>query len=104
MLLRYKRLAPDLLFTLLSTMPNWTHQIPGSLIKAFLNIAKETKHIETLALLVGRKEEEILTATDIIFPAQNGSPSLVIDQGRTLKCSKLSCLIRKETLIECNHT
>ena len=101
MLLRYKRLAPDLLFTLLSTMPNWTHQIPGSLLKAFLNIAKESKcsmgnHIETLGLLVGFQENGILTGTDLIFPGQKGSPSLVIDTGRTLKCLKLSCLIRKE--------
>ena len=74
-------------------MPNWTHHIPGSLIKAFLNIAKDTKcskgfHQECLALLVGFEEEGILTGTDLIFPSQIGSPSLVTDKGTVLlKCS-----------------
>ena len=69
-------------------MPNWTHQIPGSLIKAFLNIAKETKcpkglvHVECLGLLVGIEKEGILTATDLIFPGQHGTQSVVIDDGK----------------------
>ena len=72
-------------------MPNWTHHIPGSLIKAFLNIAKETKvsgiHVECLALVAGFKEEGVLTATEIIFPRQHGTQSVVIDDGKTFGSS-----------------
>ena len=76
-------------------MARWKYNIPGTLLKAFLGIAKENKsedglHVETLGLLVGFCEDNTLTATDIIFPDQKGTSSIVIDQGRILKKGSLT--------------
>ena len=72
----------------------WKYHIPGTLLKAFLGIAKENKpeglHLETLGLLVGFRENDTLTATYIILPAQNGTSSIVIDQGRIFKKGSLT--------------
>ena len=86
-------------------MTKWKYQIPGTLLKAFLEKAEGTKskenlHLECLALLVGYKENGILTGTDIIFPVQLGTPTLVVDKGKPFLSSFTIDCLRKETLIK----
>ena len=83
------------------------YKIPSGLIEAFLNIARETKgednlHVESLALVVGYRENNTLTATHLYFPAQKGTSSLVIDQGKCFLAHEF-IFIKKNLLIERNH-
>ena len=63
-------------------------KIPQELIQRFLEIASNNKaedkgHIETLAYLMGHKQENgTIVATELIFPAQKGSSTLVEDEGK----------------------
>ena len=62
--------------------------IPQGVITTFLGHSvnnfsnQDGKHIETLAFLVGKKNGNSITATDIIFPEQSGSASLCEDMGK----------------------
>ena len=69
------------------------YKIPEIFLEEFLKIAKNNLSsndnglIETLAYLIGYDEGGEVLATELIFPKQNGSPSLVLDEG---KCFQLS--------------
>lgn len=62
--------------------------IPKSIIDEFVKISAENKspedgkHIETLAFLVGYKEDGNVVGTHIIFPKQTGDPGRVCDDGK----------------------
>ena len=60
--------------------------LPQKSITAFLSHAvnnfSASKQIETLAYLFGKKSEDEVTVTNIIFPEQKGSPSHVDDLGK----------------------
>ena len=43
------------------------------------------RHVETLAFLIGKKDGEDITATDIIFPNQYGTPGHVDDLGKLIQ-------------------
>ena len=66
------------------------YKIPESAIKCFTEYATKNKspidheHIETLAFLVGYKENTEIIATDLIFPKQRGEIHLVEDYGKFL--------------------
>ena len=61
--------------------------IPHEVITSFLehsvnNVSTRNGcHIETLAFLIGRKDEDIIAATHIIFPKQHGTSTYVDDMG-----------------------
>ena len=61
--------------------------LPQRVVKTFLshavgNLSREdSRHIETLAFLIGRKSGNDLTVTDIIFPQQKGNSDRVDDIG-----------------------
>ena len=64
--------------------------LPENVINTFLSHAvnnfswTEPRHIETLAFVVGKKIENEVTATDIMFPQQEGTPSHVSDSGKNV--------------------
>ena len=63
------------------------YRIPQKVIDSFISVAsrnfsrEDGQHIETLAFLVGTKQDNILTVTDIVYPMQNGGPMKVEDEG-----------------------
>ena len=64
--------------------------LPENVIRTFLSHAVNNlsgsgaRHIETLAFVVGKKIENEVTATDIMFPQQEGTPSHVSDSGKNV--------------------
>ena len=62
--------------------------LPENVISTFLSHAvnnfsgTEARHIETLAFVVGKKIENEVTATDIMFPQQEGTSTRVSDSGK----------------------
>ena len=66
------------------------YKIPTKFIYSFLDVAAKNKseldgrHVETLGFLIGTKEDNLITATDLIFPKQKGNSALVTDEGK--KC------------------
>ena len=70
---------------------DWKYKIPTKFIDSFLEIAARNKseldgrHIETLGFLIGTKEDNLITATDLIFPKQRGNSALVTDEGKMIK-------------------
>ena len=67
------------------------YKIPHLVLTTFLERAannfggsqrKGHDHVETLSLLVGKKDGEEITATEIIFPEQFGTPDYVEDLGK----------------------
>ena len=69
------------------------YKIPSSMLKEFSVRALKNfgngggKHLETLALIVGKKERDEIKATELIFPAQECHESFVDDKGKSLvKC------------------
>ena len=69
------------------------YKIPENFLEEFIEVAKNNLSpkdnglIETLAYLIGYEENGEVLATELIFPKQNGSPSLVLDEG---KCTQSS--------------
>ena len=65
------------------------YQIPKNILDEFLKVAtknlstEDNGLVETLAYLVGYEENGELHMTELIFPKQNGSESLVIDEGNS---------------------
>ena len=65
------------------------YKIPKKALEKFIKVAKSNKsnddgrHIETLAYLLGYEDQngEII-ATEMVFPNQNGTSILVIDEGK----------------------
>ena len=62
--------------------------IQENFIEDFMKVAKhnlsvgDNLHVETLAYLLGYESEGNLIATELIFPMQEGSAVLVVDQGK----------------------
>ena len=64
-----------------------SYHIPSSIIKVFTeealqNVGPNGKHLETLALLVGRWENDTVITEEIIFPKQTGHENYVNDDGK----------------------
>ena len=63
------------------------YKIPENFLDEFLGVAtrnhspKDNDLVETLAYLIGYEEDGEVLATELIFPSQNGSPTLVLDEG-----------------------
>ena len=63
-------------------------RIPEFFLDKFLEVATnnlspdDNGHIETLAYLIGYEENEEVIPTELIFPKQSGSPTLVVDEGK----------------------
>ena len=61
--------------------------LPHKVLSTFLahavnNFSRtDSKHVETLAFVIGRRNGNEVTATDIMFPQQEGTPSHVDDSG-----------------------
>ena len=68
----------------------FNYKIPESMIKCFTEYAAKNKssvdkkHIETLAFLVGYKEDNEIIGTDLVFPKQKGAAFDVEDHGKCL--------------------
>ena len=66
---------------------DWKYKIPTKFINSFLEVAAKNKseldgrHVETIGFLIGTKEGNLITATDLIFPKQSGNSALVTDEG-----------------------
>ena len=62
--------------------------VQETFIEEFMKVAKhnlsvsDNLHVETLAYLLGYESEGNLIATELIFPKQEGSPVMVVDQGK----------------------
>ena len=62
--------------------------IQENFIEDFMKVAKhnlsvgDNQHVETLAYLLGHESEGNLIATELIFPKQEGSAVMVLDQGK----------------------
>ena len=64
--------------------------VQQNFIEEFLKVAKnnlsvgdDNQHVETLAYLLGYESEQgNLIATELIFPKQEGSAVMVVDQGK----------------------
>ena len=61
-------------------------KIPESIVSEFVevsskNFSRDSGHIETLAFLVGYKNDNDVIATELIFPKQLGTPTKVDDLG-----------------------
>ena len=62
--------------------------VQENFIEEFMKVAKhnlsvdDNLHIETLAYLLGYESEGNLIATELIFPKQEGSAVMVLDQGK----------------------
>ena len=64
--------------------------VQKNFIEEFLKVAKnnlsvgdDNQHVETLAYLLGYESEQgNLIATELIFPKQEGSAVMVVDQGK----------------------
>ena len=62
--------------------------VQENFIEEFMKVAKhnlsvdDNLHIETLAYLLGYESEGNLIATELIFPKQEGSAVMVVDQGK----------------------
>ena len=62
--------------------------VQQNFIEEFLKVAKNNlsvgdhQHIETMAYLLGYESEGNLIANELIFPKQEGSPVMVVDQGK----------------------
>ena len=64
--------------------------VQQNFIEEFLKVAKnnlsvgdDNQHVETLAYLLGYESEHgNLIATELIFPKQEGSAVMVVDQGK----------------------
>ena len=50
----------------------------------WLESKSEGKHVETIAFLIGFRENDALTATDITFQAQQGTSTHVVNLHSTL--------------------
>ena len=67
---------------------DWKYKIPTKFIDSFLEIAARNKseldgrHVETLGFLIGTKEGNLITATDLIIPKQEGNSAIVKDEGK----------------------
>ena len=67
---------------------DFKYKIPTKFINSFLDVAGKNKsqldgrHVETLGFLIGTKEGNLITATDLIFPKQKGNSALVTDEGK----------------------
>ena len=68
----------------------FNYKIPECMIKCFTEYATKNKssvdkkHIETLAFLVGYKEDNEIIGTDLVFPKQKGAAFDVEDHGKCL--------------------
>ena len=66
----------------------FNYKIPECMIKCFTEYATKNKssvdkkHIETLAFLVGYKEDNEIIGTDLVFPKQKGAAFDVEDHGK----------------------
>ena len=58
-----------------------THLIAYFEFEALKNIGNTGEHIETLALGLGKKENDTLFLEELIFPSQDASSSHVEDKG-----------------------
>ena len=73
---------------------DFKYKIPTKFIDSFLEVAAKNKskldgkHIETLGFLIGTKEGNLITATDLIFPKQSGNSALVTDEGKNSFCKQ----------------
>ena len=62
--------------------------IPDNLIEEFLevsgsNFAKDSsKHVETLALVIGHESRSAITVSHLVFPDQECHSDYVIDRGK----------------------
>ena len=62
--------------------------VQQNFIEEFLKVAKnnlsvgDNQHVETMAYLLGYESEGNLIATELIFPMQEGSAVMVVDQGK----------------------
>ena len=62
--------------------------VQENFIEEFMKVAKhnlsvsDNLHVETLAYLLGYESEGNLIATELIFPKQEGSAVMVLDQGK----------------------
>ena len=64
-----------------------SYQIPSNIINFFTeealkNIGQNGKHLETLALLVGRRDNGVIVTEELVFPRQTGYESTVNDGGK----------------------
>ena len=57
------------------------YNIPYDVIAKFCQKAGENRKIETLAYLVGFKNCDIVTVTDLVFPRQTGTATSCNDEG-----------------------
>ena len=58
-----------------------SYNIPNDVIEKFSQKASENLKIETLAYLIGFKNDYIITVTDLVIPRQKASAILVDDEG-----------------------
>ena len=64
------------------------YSIPSDVIEKFSQVACHNRcsrtgnHIETLAYLVGHRNDNTLIATDLVFPTQVGTTTKVDDEGK----------------------
>ena len=69
---------------------DWKYKIPTKFIDSFLEVATKNKseldgrHVESLAFLIGTKDGNLITGTDLIFPKQRGNSALVTDEGNLI--------------------
>ena len=70
----------------LSIQP-FLYKIPSKVLDTFSemcikNVDSNGKQIETLGVLIGYKDREDVTATEIVIPTQTGSATSVEDEGK----------------------
>ena len=65
-----------------------SYNIPRDVIEKFSQKASENSKIETLAYLIGFRNDYIITVTDLVFPRQKASCILVEDEGINLTVIK----------------
>ena len=58
-----------------------SYNIPNDVIEKFSQKASENLKVETLAYLIGFKNDYIITVTDLVIPRQKASAILVDDEG-----------------------
>ena len=63
------------------------YNIPDDVIAKFCQKAGENRKIETLGYLVGFKNCDIITVTDLVFPRQRGTSTFVDDEGMDMVIS-----------------
>lgn len=75
------------------------YNIPHDVIGKFCQKAGQNCRIQTLAYLVGFKNNDIITVSDIVFPEQNATSTFCEDKGNNFLYYRLFTLIHLRQFI-----